>query len=250
MKKYTASVCLFGLAFGAHADFVQLNTGQTLSGRMVGYTNHSFVLQPTNAAPVNVPADTVTAIDFSKGAVLATVELAGQKPLAGKVWLYARGALNFDEDTGETIRIPLAQVSRASFSDQPLPERPAPPRPQPARPPDDPASTEGKIEIISRGEEVDIQKHCVPGKITIVDFYADWCGPCRKAAPILEDRVNRDDDLVLRKVNIVSWASPVSKQYGLHGIPYIQVYDRRGNKIGEMTGFNKAVFESYLESAR
>ena len=251
MKKYTASLCLLAMAFGAHADIVQLNTGKTLLGRVTSYADDSFEVQPTNAAPIRISANSVTTIDFSKGAVLATVEQTAQTPLAGKIWLYAREALNFDNDQGESIRIPLAKISRVSFSDQPVPERPAPPpRPKPVRPPDDTPSTEGKVEIISRGEQVDIEKHCVPGKITIVDFYADWCGPCRAAAPVLEERVNKDPDLVLRKVNIVSWASPVSKQYSLHGIPYIQVYDRRGNKVGDMTGFNKNLLESYLDRAR
>jgi len=200
-----------------------------------------------------VPANTVTAIDFSKGAVLATVELAGQIPLAGKIWLYARGALNFDGNKGETIRIPLSKVSRVSFSTEPLPEKPVPPSlPKPARPPaDSPATgTDPKVEIISHGEQVDIQKHCVPGKITIVDFYADWCGPCRNVGPKLEERVNNDADLILRKVNIVKWGSPVCQQYGIRGVPYIQVYDRRGNKVGDLTGFNDTVFESYLSRAR
>jgi thiol-disulfide isomerase/thioredoxin len=253
MKGFTASLCLLALAFGAHADIVQLNTGKTLSGRVAGYANDSFELQPTNAVPMQVPANTVTAIDFSRGVVLATVELAGQKPLAGRIWLYARGALNFEDDKGETTRISLAKISRVSFSAEPLPEKPAPPpRPKPAHPPADSpvAATDPKIEIISRGDQVDIQKHCVPGKITIVDFYADWCRPCRSVGPVLEQRVNKDADLVLRKVNIVNWDSAVSRQYGVRAVPYIQVYDRHGNKVGELTGFNSALFESYISRAR
>jgi thiol-disulfide isomerase/thioredoxin len=198
-----------------------------------------------------VPANSVSGIDFSKGIVQATVELADQKPLTGKIWLYARGVLNFDDDKGATTRIPLAKVSRVSFSAEPLPVRAAPPpRPKPASSSAGSSATGPKVEIISRGEQVDIGKHCVAGKITIVDFYADWCGPCRSIGPMLEERVNKDADLVLRKVNIDNWRSPVSKQYGIRAVPFLQVYDRRGNKVGDLTGFNGEFFESLISRAR
>jgi thioredoxin 1 len=251
VKRYIASLFLMALAIGARADLIQLTTGKTLSGRVTSYANDAFELQPTNATPVKVPANSVTTIDFPSGAVKATVEVDGQEPLAGTIWLYARGTLSFDGNNGESTKIPLAKISRVSFSAEPIPERPAPPpRPKSVRAPAASPYAAAKVEVISHGEEVDIQKHCVSGKITIVDFYADWCGPCKQAGPILEELVSNDSDLVLRKIDIVKWTSPVSQQFGLHGIPYIQVYDRRGNKVGDMSGFNKATLETYLSRAR
>jgi len=252
MRPFITFLSLLGLAIGVHADIVQLNTGKALAGRVTGYANDSFELQPTNAAPVQIPASTVASIDFSKGAVLATVELEGQKPLDGRIWLYTRGAINFENDKGETTRLPLAKISRVSFSADALPETPAPPpRPKPAPPANDspaPVSVP-KIGLISKGGEVDVQQYCVRGKIMIIDFYADWCPPCRSVGPLLEKRVNEDDDLILRKVDIVKWNSPVCQQYGIRSIPYIQVYDRFGNKVGDMTGFNEKTFDSYLNLA-
>ena len=251
MNRYLACLWFCSLAFGARADLVQLNTGKTLSGRVASYANDSFELERTNAEPIRVSANSVSGIDFSKGIVKATVELADQQPLTGKIWLYARGALNFDDDKGTTTRIPLAKVLRVSFSAETLPDKTsAAPRLKPAGSSAVSSTTNAKVEIISRGEQVDIGKHCVDGKITIVDFYADWCGPCRSIGPMLEERVNKDADLVLRKINIDNWGSPVSKQYGIRAVPFIQVYDRRGNKVGDLTGFNSAYFESLISRAR
>jgi thiol-disulfide isomerase/thioredoxin len=251
MKRYIACLWLFALSLGARADLVQLNTGKTISGRVAGYANDSFELERADAEPIRVPANSVSGIDFSKGIVQARVELADQQSLTGKIWLYARGVLNFDDDKGATTRIPLAKVLRVSFSAESLPEKTAqPPRSKPASAPAGSSATGAKLEIISRGEQVDIGKHCVAGKITIVDFYADWCGPCRSIGPMLEERVNKDADLVLRKVNIDNWSSPVSKQYGIRAVPFLQVYDRRGNKIGDLTGFNSEFFESLISRAR
>jgi len=241
------------LASSARADLVLLNTGQTISGRVVAYGSEGFFVQPTNAPPVKVPANMVSSIDFSKGAVLATVTMDGQEPLAGKIWLYARGVLNFDGDNGESTKIPLTKISRVSFSADPIPERPAPPpRPKTApKPFVSPYANAGtKIEVISHGEQVDIQEHCERGKITIVDFYADWCGPCKQAAPVLEELVNKDSDLVLRKIDVVKWGTPVCQQFGINGIPFIQVYDGLGNKVGELKGFGKAALEGLINRAR
>lgn len=56
-------------------------------------------------------------------------------------------------------------------------------------------------------------------KTVLVDFYADWCGPCKALAPVLEEVANefRDNVLVV-KVDVDSSAE-LAQKYGIRGIP-------------------------------
>ena len=46
--------------------------------------------------------------------------------------------------------------------------------------------------------------------------------------PALEQLAQQDAGITLRKVNIVSWSTPVARQFGLNSIPNVRVYDRHG----------------------
>jgi len=54
------------------------------------------------------------------------------------------------------------------------------------------------------------------GKV-LVDFYADWCGPCKAMNPTLE-KFKESSDVSLVKVN-VDTESELAKKYGIRGIP-------------------------------
>jgi thiol-disulfide isomerase/thioredoxin len=89
-----------------------------------------------------------------------------------------------------------------------------------------------EIQTITHGREVDIEAHLVPGKYVLFDFYADWCGPCRALEPQIRELAGRhDDQLVVRKVDIINWDSPVSRQYRLSSIPYMVLYGPDGTRI-------------------
>lgn len=88
------------------------------------------------------------------------------------------------------------------------------------------------IQTITHGREVDIEEHLVPGKYVLFDFYADWCGPCRALEPRIRDLAGRHaDQLAVRKVDIINWDSPVSRQYRMSSIPYMILYGPDGARI-------------------
>ncbi len=90
--------------------------------------------------------------------------------------------------------------------------------------------------LSKQGEDVpDLASHAVAGKVTVFDFYADWCAACRKVEGHLFKRLAQGDStLAYRKVNIVSWESPAGQRYlqDVPSLPLIIVYgpDRKQAK--------------------
>ncbi len=90
------------------------------------------------------------------------------------------------------------------------------------------------IQTITHGDRVDITTALVPGKLTLIDFYADWCGPCRSLAPKLDRLATANPDvLTIRKVDIINWDSAVAAQYRLQSIPHLKLFDENGQLLAE-----------------
>lgn len=105
------------------------------------------------------------------------------------------------------------------------------------------------INIREKGKTIDMGSILVPGKITLVDFYADWCGPCKRLDPALIGFARADDDVVLRKIDIVKWGTPVTQQYNISSIPHVRVYDRQGKMVGSPTSNQKKIGQ-YIRQAK
>ena len=106
------------------------------------------------------------------------------------------------------------------------------------------------IAVISHGAQVDINQHLVLGSVTVIDFYADWCGPCRQLSPSLEQMARNDPEIALRKIDIVNWKTAVAQQFNIHSIPQVNVYDRSGRLVGTVLGVDFEKVKSYVAQAK
>ena len=74
------------------------------------------------------------------------------------------------------------------------------------------------------------------GKPSVVDFYADWCGPCRSIAPLFHQLESQNGD----KVNFyrvdVDQQGDVAQAYGIEAIPTFVFFDKEGKEIGRLSG--------------
>jgi thioredoxin 1 len=84
----------------------------------------------------------------------------------------------------------------------------------------------------------------------IVDFYADWCGPCRAAAPVLERIAAQFEGKVkVVKVNVDEpKASTRAAGYGVRGIPNFTLF-KNGVKVKEIVGFSPTLEEDLTTAA-
>lgn len=76
-------------------------------------------------------------------------------------------------------------------------------------------------------------------KPVLVDFYADWCGPCKMLAPLVEEISNESDAYEVVKLNVDD-APDLAARYGVMSIPTLIVF-KNGEVAGRTVGVqNKA----------
>lgn len=71
-------------------------------------------------------------------------------------------------------------------------------------------------------------------KPILLDFFADWCGPCRMVSPVIDEIASERGDIAVGKINIESELD-LAREYGVYSIPTLVVI-RDGRVVNKAVG--------------
>jgi thiol-disulfide isomerase/thioredoxin len=115
-----------------------------------------------------------------------------------------------------------------------------------------PAKGDVKTLVKDGATAPDLDTVVVKGKITVIEFGALWCGPCRQLDAHMFAVVKAQTDVAYRKLDVGDWDTPLAARYlrKVSSLPYVLVYDAKGKRIDAITGLNLDRLDVAIAKAR
>ena len=87
------------------------------------------------------------------------------------------------------------------------------------------------MKIVSGSEFEEVLKN----ELVLVDFYADWCGPCKMQSPVLEEVANEMNNVTIVKLNVDNDPA-IAQKFNVMSIPTLVLF-KNGDPIATTVGF-------------
>jgi thioredoxin 1 len=134
----------------------------------------------------------------------------------------------------------IASLAACASAPQATTQEPASPAaaPAPGQPAQDPEDSGEQFQIANAsGELIPVEQVLVPGKITVVDFYAEWCAPCKVLEKQLRAEIDGEARIAVRKIDVTTGeAEAVIAAYGVRNLPHVRIYGPDGKLLHDLPG--------------
>lgn len=241
MKPISAALLCLALAVSTRADVIEFQNGTKAECHVLSLFNQRIEFADKDGGIAHAKLQEVLRIHFDLRTV-ATLSTRNHLNLNGQLSNLEYGVFVVNTGKGVQERVPVTEVTDLTINSQTA-EPPSPPPPPPLQPkpllvssPPSRAPAKGSIKPEN-------------GKITIVDFYADWCGPCRHMGPILEKIAEENPNVVVQKVNVDKHPD-LAREYHANAIPHMIIYDKRGGEVDTVIGADEARVRKAVETAQ
>eukprot|EP00029_Vermamoeba_vermiformis_P001618 TRINITY_DN1181_c0_g1_i1.p1 TRINITY_DN1181_c0_g1~~TRINITY_DN1181_c0_g1_i1.p1 ORF type:complete len:226 (+),score=34.47 TRINITY_DN1181_c0_g1_i1:25-702(+) len=103
-----------------------------------------------------------------------------------------------------------------------------------------------KVQHVSSENEFHEKLKSAGERLVVVDFFADWCGPCKQISPIIDEFSNKYPNVVFLKVD-VDELSDLAGQLGVKAMPTFYLY-LKGKKVDDLVGADPNKLESKIKA--
>ena len=104
------------------------------------------------------------------------------------------------------------------------------------------------VEVVKEDSLSDAEKQSAVGRPTVIDFYATWCPPCKKIAPLFEMlKCEYSDKIEFKSVDVDENIELTSK-YKIEAMPTFVLLDSLGNEIQRIVGADAEALSKAVDS--
>ena len=105
------------------------------------------------------------------------------------------------------------------------------------------------VDILVTEEDLDVALEQAGNALVVVDFYAEWCGPCQKLAPVLEELAAKAPAAKVKFYKVdVDQSRELAAQKGIKSMPTINFY-KAGQQVHQIIGGDKVALREQVAKA-